>query len=312
MAHTPHIDDPIPSVFALMRHMMDIHPARSAGTQGCRAAAQTLADSFPCGQAVLEQFAMHPDALWQMGKIAAISYCLCALFLNFGGLWGILSFCIGCAAMLYAAVSYFADGTLFDRFFKKAEGVNVIATLDPERDIKRQILIASHHDSPYVFPFLVNHQKLAALRLFFALLSFVLVTGLSAAAAISSLFTLAWRLQAISLVVALAGALFVLPLYRFISKEPSPGAGDNLVSCALCVNMFARFCARAKDGHPLQHTKLACLSTDGEECGQRGSAFYAMAHAEELHAVETAVINLDSLFNLCDLAILNRDRQRMP
>lgn len=114
-------------VFALTRRILDMHNSRVTGSKGCQAAADFLSKSFPKSNVSVERFTLHPDSLWLLGKLTASSYLLCALLLNFGGFWVFPACLIGLLTIAYGAVVYFAYGPQFDRFFKKAEGINVTA-----------------------------------------------------------------------------------------------------------------------------------------------------------------------------------------
>ncbi len=68
----------------------------------------------------------------------------------------------------------------------------------------------------------------------------------------------------VMVLLPIVGALFALQLFLMMSRRPSPGAGDNLNSTSMNIEV-AKYFARAKDGQKqLQRTRLVILSTDGD------------------------------------------------
>ncbi|MEZ4627086.1 MAG: M28 family peptidase [Eubacteriales bacterium] len=102
--------------------------------------------------------------------------------------------------------------------------------------------------------------------------------------------------------------LFIVPLFFFVSHQPSPGAGDNLNGSSIAYHLGKFFADRKSQGNALKYTRLIVLSTDGEEAGQRGAAAYVKRHKEELLRIPTVVLNFDSIYSLKDILILTKDR----
>jgi hypothetical protein len=177
--------------------------------------------------------------------------------------------------------------------------------MEPCGEVKRQVIVSGHHDSPFVFNFLARFERLAGIRFLLAMLFYLYITALSFAAVI---LRGGWQLKGAALVVALAGLIFLIPLFFFISGKASPGAGDNLNGSSVALHIGRYFAERKNTGKGLLGTRLIILSTDGEEAGQRGAIAYAHRHRRELSECPTAVLNIDSVYNLDDLAVLLRDR----
>ncbi len=106
------------------------------------------------------------------------------------------------------------------------------------------------------------------------------------------------------LFIVLFGLLFAAPLFFFVSKKVSPGAGDNLNGSSTAIHAVKYFAER----HPLKNTRLIALSTDGEEAGRRGAIAYAKRHKEDLKSMPAFVINIDSVYKKKELAVMARDR----
>lgn len=300
----------IEEVLGFTREILGRYRSRITGTQGCLSAASDIASAFRerCDTVSEERFSLHPGSLWNIGRAMSIAYALSLLLLAAGGAFVYAACAVSLLALAYGAAHYIFFGAAFDWAFKAAEGRNVAASIEPDGHAGRQILISAHHDSPYVFSFLARFEKLAGIRFLLAMAAYLYVSVLSVAATASLILTGTWRLDAVALAFAAAGAIFALPLFFFISKTPSPGAGDNMIASALAVGLSGYFTARKQDGQPLLRTRVLFLSADGEEAGMRGSAHYVRTHRRELLAVPTTVINLDSIYSLNDLTVFTSDR----
>jgi aminopeptidase YwaD len=252
---------------------------------------------------------LFPGSLFNIGRIISLVYVLTVILLYIGGIFVYISLVLCLVGFVYAVIHYFLYGNIFDRLFKKQFGRNAVGIIEPAEEVKQQVIVVGHHDSPYVFSFLSHFGRLAGIRFFLAILFYVFITAINIVAALNSIFFAAvWHLRDSPLVFALIGLVFILPLFFFISTKISPGAGDNLNSTSIAIHIGKYFTGRKENGRALNNTRLILLSTDGEEAGQRGAISYVCQHKQELMAVPTHVLNFDSVYSLKNLAVLLRDR----
>jgi hypothetical protein len=63
--------------------LLDSHGARITGTDECLLAGHQIADLLRnhCDQVSEEPFEVHPDSLWNVGRIMTVAYSLSALLL---------------------------------------------------------------------------------------------------------------------------------------------------------------------------------------------------------------------------------------
>jgi aminopeptidase YwaD len=300
----------IEGVLGFTRVILDRYRSRITGTEGCLSAAADIAKAFrdSCDSVSEECFSLHPGSLWNIGRAMSIAYALSLLLLAAGGGFVYAACAANLLALAYGVAHYIFFGSAFDWAFKRAGGCNISAAIEPDGPADRQILLSAHHDSPYVFSFLARFEKFAGIRFLLAMVSYLYVSVLCIAATATLIISGSWQFQAVTLAFAAAGAIFALPLFFFISKKPSPGAGDNLNASALAVGLSGCFAARRQDGQPLRRTRVLFLSADGEEVGMRGSAHYMKTHRHELLAIPTSVINIDSIYNLSDMTVFTSDR----
>ena len=299
------------ATLTLTHTLLDEHPMRICGTCQCLAAGHAIAQQLRqyCDTVLEEPFELHPGSLWNVGKVMALSYLLAlALFVAGGGF--MIAATIMCLfGLIYGSTHYVVCGNLFDRFFPAANGCNVVGILEPSAQVRQQIVIAGHHDAPYVLRFLQKRQELASIRLLLAIGFYVILTLMCILATIEYLSGNGNEaFHVAGLVLTFAGLLSVVPLFSLITQTPSPGAGDNLNASVMTIKVAEYFAAQRRAGKPLEHTRLVLLSTDGEEAGQRGAIAYVEQHANELSGIPSYVLNIDSVYRLRDLAVLRRDR----
>lgn len=295
----------------LTQSLLERHGPRIAGTRQCLNAADQIAEMLRvhCDKVVQERFEMHPGSFWNVGKVTALSYLFSVLFMFAGGFFIYLAFLSAAFGLVYGTVLYVFNGRFFDRWFAAAEGCNVYGVIEPREEVRNQVILSGHHDSPYVLSFLLGVKGLAKLRLAVAVAAYSAMFVVATVAAIEEGFGNNDPLS-MSIVGAEAviGLFFVGPLYSVITRLQSPGAGDNLNSTAIAMTAAVHFDLRRKGGSPLKHTRVIVLSTDGEEAGMRGAGDYARRHKDELSSVPTTVLNMDSIFRAGDMAMVSRDR----
>lgn len=295
----------------LTETMLQRHGPRIAGSRQCLNAADQIADMLRihCDKVSQERFEMHPGSFWNVGKVMAVSYLVSLILMLASGFFVYLALVSAAFGFVYGAVLYLFNGTSFDQWFASAEGCNVSGIIQPAGEVKKQVILCSHHDSPYVLSFLLGWKKLARVRLVGAVMVYSATMVVAAVAAIEEGMGISDPIPAGFVgVEAVVGLVFVGPLYWVITRLQSPGAGDNLNSTAMAVTAAVHFDLRRKRGSPLKHTRLIVLSTDGEEIGMRGSADYVKQHRDELRSIPTYVLNMDSIYAVKDLTLLTKDR----
>jgi aminopeptidase YwaD len=299
------------AALATTKDLLSRYRFRLAGSLQCRLAAQEIASALHecCDRCHEEPFVLHPKALWWLGKMLAVIYTAATLLSLLGGIFLWIGSLLCLIGFVYGLAQYIFYSRLFDPLFRSAEGRNVVGTLEPANAADRRVVLVSHHDSPYIFSFLERLQPIAFARLSLGMLSYAWLTMYLIFLAIKQLLSgQAQHSRGALLWLVAIGALFALQLFLMMSRRPSPGAGDNLNSTSMNIEVAKHF-TRCKDSDKqLQNTRLVVLSTDGEEIGQRGAIEYVRAHLPELRRMPTYVLNIDSVYYLQDLAVLTRDR----
>jgi aminopeptidase YwaD len=299
------------SALSLTNELVNRYRARITGSTQCLEAGHHIAEILKkyCDHVYIETFFLYPGSLWNVGKILSLSYLVSAILLVIGGKFIYASLAVCLIGLVYGVVHYIFFGRLFDRFFSKKEGCNISGTIEPKEKAKQQIFIVGHHDSPYVFSFLLNFQKIASIRLILSIFSYLIITVICIVYTSSQIITgETIQLNGTLLIIVVLGLFFVIPLYFLITRIPSPGAGDNLNASVIAIKIAEYFYHQKQNDKSLKNTRLIFLSTDGEEAGQRGAIAYANKHKDELLNIQTCILNIDSVFRLENLSVLTRDR----
>lgn len=286
---------------------------RLVGSEGDKKAMLMLKEEYSkhCdeGSMKIEEFECHPNSFLGYIKISVLLYILASILLFFYPKLVIISF-IGYFFAFFMFLSQFLlYWEVFDLFFKKKRGFNVYGSIEPEKEVKQRIIISGHHDAPYTFTFIQNKCELYGILIIAALIP--LVIGL--------LMSLIWWILLIVngtnpkfalfiQIFQLCGIATIIPMSVFITKKVSPGAGDNIIACAMGIEIAKTFGnAKKKNTNLLKHTQLTFISFDAEESGLRGARAYVKRHYDELHAISTYDFNIDGIYELKNMKFFNRD-----
>ena len=110
------------------------------------------------------------------------------------------------------------------------------------------------------------------------------------------------------LVVGIILCVFFIPYIGFLFfqsyTKSVPGANDNLSGC-LSVMSVLKLMDEADVR--FENTEVRVILSGSEEAGLRGAKAYAKAHEKELKEIETVVIACDTMRDLKDMAVYDRD-----
>ncbi len=281
---------------------------RLTGSDSCQKVAEELALSLSefCDKTKIEDFNVHPDSFSFYVKLLPIMFFLCSILLYLKSYWVILpliGLLLGIIMMIFIFGFY---KHIFDRFFPKKNGKNVYGHIEPLQDVRQQIIISGHHDSAREIRILASRfQKFYApvilLPYLFYLFSLVVII-------IALIGNFEITTSPIILGVFIISIPFVLFNFFILSREGTPGAGDNLIASVMIIEL-GKYLASLKqaDQNFLEHTRIILTSFDSEEAGLRGSAAFMKAHYEEFHKIPTYHLNFDSLYNFDEFHVLTHD-----
>lgn len=296
--------DHVESVLAFTDEIVRTYPGRLVGTSACDQAGERIAQEFAkycdSGTVKREEFSCHPKSFLKYIRPAVAGYFLSWVAMIFKKPWLAIS---GLSMIFSVFISQFMFyKKIFDPLFPQAKGYNVYGVIEPQGEVKQQVILCGHHDAAYVFHFMDLSPRLYPLLLVSGIVPFVLALLTALLMAVTRL-NLTWLKRIVSVVSA-----GVVPLWWFTTDAVSPAAGDNMIATALAGEATKLFGVNKKAGNNLlKHTRIICLSVDGEECGLRGSMAYAQRHAQELKDIKTYAFCMDTLYHADKLIFFDND-----
>lgn len=299
-------------VFDFTDEVVEQYPNRLAGTEACRNAAHRIKEEFAkscdLDSVQIEDFTVHPKSFLKYIPGLVVIYFICSilLYLQFP-VPALIGYSLGIFAFYSQFVRYWQ---VLDPLFPTATGHNVFGSIEPEGEVKQQVIVSAHHDAAYVFQLIARTPKYYAkfinAGILFLLLGFFV-------SLIGTLLTILrvpppeWSYPWVP-VALLVGGVFLLPLAFFTTREVSPAAGDNMIAVAIASETAKLFHDAKQAGmSPLRYTRVMVASFDAEEAGLRGARAFCKKHGDELLGVKTYVLNIDTLYKVKDLSFLDCD-----
>jgi hypothetical protein len=299
--------DLVQEALAFTKEVTEAFPGRITGSDSCFKTAERIKEELEkyCdpGTVKMEEFTCHPQAFLKYIPFLVLLYLACSLLLFFGQpLWAFIGFALGNFVFYGQFVRYYE---ILDPLFPKRKGFNVWGRIEPAQKAREQIIVSAHHDAAYVFQLLARFPRLYALMILVGIGFLFLGMLISLIALILTLLGIAFPQW--PSILLLVGLFAVAPFLFFTTGQASPAAGDNMIAVAIVLQLAKVFSDAKKKGNPLSSTRLLFVSFDAEEAGLRGARAFIKAHSEELQAIPTRVLNIDTVYQLKHLNFFARD-----
>jgi len=295
-------------VYKFTDEIVEGYPNRLAGTEACHKTAERIKQEFAkyCdpGSVHIEDFVIHPKSFLKYIPVLVILYFIGAVLLFFD--FPLTALVVYAIAIFMFYAQFVRYWELLDSYFPKATGLNVFGSIEPEGEVKQQIIISAHHDAAYVFQLLARIPKYYALLINAGILLLLLAFLVALADSVLAFFNLmfAWWVPVILMVLG----IFQLPLAFFTTRQVSPAAGDDMIAVAIAAETARLFHQAQKSRqNPMRHTRLVVTSFDAEEAGLRGARDFCQKHGWQLLNTKTYVFNIDTLYKLKDLRFMTKD-----
>lgn len=255
-----------------------------------------------------EEFIVHRQAF--MGFIPfTVAMAIIATVLYFS--YPLVSFILTVLGFIPLILEFLMYKQFIDPLFKGHNSHNLIATRKPSGETKKRIIFVGHSDSQYEW---ILNYKLGGTGMKLFLIP--AVVGLIACCAASIIRFLVLEVKGVEaagahtffLVVGIILCVFLVPYIGFLFfqsyTKSVPGANDNLSGC-LSVMSVLKLMDEADVR--FENTEVRVILSGSEEAGLRGAKAYAKAHEKELKEIETVVIACDTMRDLKDMAVYDRD-----
>ncbi len=285
---------------------------RPAGSESSRLAARLLHASFKenSDDEIITSVSEPEKSYYGIFKLLALSVIPILISLWCGQpLIALLFFAF---VGFYLIFEFFLCKELKHPLFRKVDMTNVHAVIEPEGDVEDTVIFTAHHDSAPIFSIGKEKRNEVMLSLYVPLIHYAVLFLLTVVCFITDILTgefLSFNLPPLVVIIFLSimtlSSFLYWKLFNLISKEYSPGAGDNLISSCLLTELCHYFYWKKQNGKGLSNTRLIFASFDGEECGLKGSAKWFSQHSALCH--NAIVLNIDSPYYAEHLAFLTKD-----
>ena len=193
-----------------------------------------------------------------------------------------------------------------DPLFPKQKSFNVIATLEPQEEVRSTVLVAGHIDSTREFIWWYRLKDAGGYLSFTGGFMFLLSTIFFVATWISNLVPTCcsgWPFYVWLTFVIFSPVTIVL--FNVHGKKVVDGAIDNLTGVAMAYGIGkALWDETGKGKSTLKHTRLRLISFGCEEPGLKGSQAYVKDHFDELRKENAVLLNIDGIKNKEDLRVV--------
>ncbi len=291
-------------------HVIKTFDKRAPGSQGERDAQNYMASELEkhMDKVWTEDFELHPGAF--MGWIYITVACVLLAFTSFW-LCRILTIIFLVLAIIPMITQLILYKEAFDPLFKKATSLNVVSVKKPTEEVKRRIILNGHADATWEWTILYKFGFGAFKAVFFlSIIGVLYYLGLSIAALIvinNPLYLLLPSNKTI-LILGAVGSIFVpfwIALIWFSDeKTVVDGANDNLTGCYVPLAVAKIF---NEENVQLKNTEFMVVLSGSEEAGLRGAKRFAAKHKEEMQDVETIIIPFETLREIDQLSIFEKD-----
>jgi aminopeptidase YwaD len=208
----------VKQAFMFTDEVVDGFPGRITGSESCRKAGERIKAEFAKysdpGTAKSEQFIVHPWSFLKYIPGLVVLYFAAMTLLYFGLPW------IAFAGLALGLFVFFAQFGLYwhllDPLFPGAKAYNISGVIEPQGEVKQQIIVSAHHDAAYVFQILSRLPKLYFPLMLMGVGLQVVGLLLSLVAALLSLFGI-FLPQWVALIFIVLG-VFTIPFLFFTTK----------------------------------------------------------------------------------------------
>lgn len=283
---------------------------RAPGSKEEYAAQQSMGEDLKkwSDDVSFEEFIVHRQAF--MGFIPfTVAMAILATILYFS--YPLVGFILTILGFIPLVLEFLMYKQFVDPLFIGHASHNLIATRKPTGETKKRIIFVGHSDSQYEW---ILNYKLGGTGMKLFLIPAVVGLIICCIASIVKFIVLEFKgvesagVETFFLVVGIFLCIFVVPYIGFLFfqsyTKSVPGANDNLSGCLAVMSVLklmdeadARF----------ENTEVRVILSGSEEAGLRGAKAYAKAHEKELKEIETVVIACDTMRDLKDMAVYDRD-----
>ena len=260
-----------------------------------------------CDKVDIEEFKLSPEAFMSWVRIDGALIIFSILFAWIGKFaempaltW--VSVALTAIALVLLFCEFLMYWEFYDFLFPKAMSHNTIGVRNASGEAKQRIIFSGHVDSSHEWTYTYLGGKIllfgvggyGVVSMFYVLISSIII-ALGVAPEAHDILR---YLQ----LVCIPGAIAVMFFVNF--KRTVEGANDNLTGTMASVAIMKYL---EDNGIRFENTEVVAMAAGSEESGLRGSRAYVKRHIDELKAIPTIFIGLETFRDYDSIAIYARD-----
>lgn len=287
------------TVRAIKKICKEIGP-RLAGSDAEYEAHKYIAEEMKtcCDEVEIEEFKLAPEAFMSWVRIDG-ALVIIGVLCSFFGLPAV-AIALTAVALVLLFCEFLMYWEFYDFLFPKKTSHNTAGVRKASGEAKQRIIFSGHVDSSHEW----TYTRLGGKILLFAVggygvvsMLYLLVSSIIALAKPETYEIIKWTQLA-----CIPGGILVMFFVNF--KLTVEGANDNLTGTMASVAIMKYL---EDNNIRFENTEVVALAAGSEESGLRGSRAYTKRHLDELKAIPTAFIGLETFRDYESMAIYARD-----
>lgn len=254
-----------------------------------------------CDSVEIEDFKLAPEAFMSWVRIDGFLIILAIAF-TFLKL-SIVSLILTALALVFLFCEFLMYWEFYDFLFPKKTSHNAIGVRKASGETKQRIIFSGHVDSSHEWTYTYLGGKIllfgvggyGVVSMFYVLISSILIVAGVGSPEVQDI------LRYIQ-IACIPGAIAVMFFVNF--GRTVEGANDNLTGTMASVAIMKYL---EDNDIRFENTEVVAMAAGSEESGLRGSKAYTKRHLEELKAIPTVFIGLETFRDYDSMAIYARD-----
>ncbi len=290
------------TVRAIKKICKEIGP-RIAGSEAEYKAHKYIAEEMKtcCDEVEIEEFKLAPEAFMSWVRIDGALVIIGVIF----SLLGLPAVAIALTglALVFLFCEFLMYWEFYDFLFPKKISHNTAGVRKASGEAKQRIIFSGHVDSSHEWTYTRLGGKVllfavggyGVVSMFYLLISSILIVAKAASPEVLEI--LKW-----AQIACIPGGILVMFFVNF--KITVEGANDNLTGTMSSVAIMKYL---EDNNIRFENTEVMALAAGSEESGLRGSKAYVKRHLDELKAIPTVFIGLETFRDYDSMAIYARD-----
>lgn len=293
------------------KNMIDEFSSRVSGSFSCLNCADFIDKRLKeyCDFSSIQEYKHKGKAyvLWLTFVPFVYGFSLLLLLIGFS----VIPLLINIGFIYYVYREFIILKPIFEKNIKDSEAKNVHGVIEPEDEVLNTIIFTAHHDSAPLLNINRGEKgyfmnvEVPFILYFLSLL--INIVEVFVEIITNNLLKIGFPPLTSFIIIALL-LLFspiVFKLRSYYSQDGSPGAGDNLISTSILIQLSRYYSWAKKNNKGLKNTRIIFASFDAEEVGLRGSKIWFEKHQALLK--NAFQLNFDCIYNSSDLVFVDSD-----